>query len=312
VNGDGRADLVGRSDGGDWWAALANGTGTGSDNQLWGHWEPVAWQDVGVGDLNGDGKSDIVGRSAGGDWWAALANVTGTGSDNLLWGHWEAVPWLDVQFADVSGDGRADIVGRSEAGDWWVAKANETGTGSVNELWGHWEPISWSDVHAADVTGQDEVSALMALGVPPNPAAAESLSQEQLVLVVAQAIQQWEAAGLAATQVAAFRHVQVAVADLPGLQLGLAGSGAIVLDVNAAGYGWYFEAAQENREAAASRMDLLTAVLHELGHVAGLADEYGDPDSGDMMSGWLLPGTRRLPTLADVDAVFGDGDWIVD
>ena len=105
-------------------------------------------------------------------------------------------------------------------GDWWVAKTNDTGTGSVNELWGHWEPIAWSDVHAADVTGQDAAPALMALGAPPSPAAAESLGQEQLSLVVEQAIQQWEAAGLAAAQLAAFRHVQVAIADLPGLQLG--------------------------------------------------------------------------------------------
>ena len=57
-------------------------------------------------------------------------------------------------------------------------------------------------------------------------------------------------------------------------------------------------------------MDLLTAVLHELGHVAGLADHYDDLDSADVMSGWLRPGTRRLPTLSDLDAVFGDSDWL--
>jgi hypothetical protein len=318
---------VGRSDGGDWWAALANGTGTGSENQLWGHWEPVTWQDVGIADLNGDGKSDIVGRSAGGDWWAALANGAGTGSGNHLWGHWEAVPWLDVQVADVSGDGRADIVGRSEGGDWWVAKANDTGTGSVNQLWGHWEPISWSDVQAANVTGQDAALALMALDAPQSAAAAESLGQEQLTLVVEQAIQQWETAGLAAAQLAAFRDMQVAIADLPGLQLGMATSGSIILDVNAAGYGWYADANPledfEFVDTANSgcrpstldsrlQMNLLTAVMHELGHLAGLADDYGDLDSADVMSGWLLPGTRRLPTLADLDAVFGDSDWIAD
>ena len=82
------------------------------------------------------------------------------------------------------------------------------------------EPIAWSDVHAADVTGPDAAPALMALGAPPSPAAAESLGQEQLSLVVEQAILQWEAAGLAAAQLAAFRDVQVVIADLPGLQLG--------------------------------------------------------------------------------------------
>jgi hypothetical protein len=196
-----------------------------------------------------------------------------------------------------------------------VARANDTGTGSVNELWGHWDPVTWSDVHAADVTGQDAapvLEALAALGAPPSPAVAEFLGQEQLSLVVEQAILHWEAAGLAAAQVVAFRDVQVTIADLPGLQLGLATSNAITLDANAAGYGWYVEIGPQDREAAASRMDLLTAVMHELGHVAGLADDYGAVDSADVMSGWLLPGTRRLPNLADMDAAFADGDWIGD
>jgi hypothetical protein len=121
--------------------------------------------------------------------------------------------------------------------------------------------------------------------------------------------------------------VQVTIADLPGLQIGLATSGAIILDANAAGYGWYVDdtplndfefvdtansGARPSTLDSRLQMDLLTAVMHELGHVAGLADDYGAVDSADVMSGWLLPGTRRLPTLADVDLVFGDSDWIAD
>jgi len=66
----------------------------------------------------------------------------------------------------------------------------------------------------------------------------------------------------------------VTIADLPGSQLGLATADSITLDVNAAGYGWYAAAAPQTDDDGAVRMDLLTAVLHELGHVAGLADEY--------------------------------------
>jgi hypothetical protein len=45
-------------------------------------------------------------------------------------------------------------------------------------------------------------------------------------------------------------------------------------------------------------MDLLTAVMHELGHALGLVDLDG-PD--DLMAGVLRPGSRYLPTAADVD-----------
>ena len=119
-------------------------------------------------------------------------------------------------------------------------------------------------------------------------------------------------AGLAAGQLAALRQVQVTIADLPGTLLGLATADRITLDMDAAGYGWYTAAVPQTADDGAARMDLLTAVLHELGHVAGLEDESEDPAGEDLMSGWLLPGTRRLPTLADVDAVFGDLAGIAD
>ena len=40
-------------------------------------------------------------------------------------------------------------------------------------------------------------------------------------------------------------------------------------------------------------MDLLTVVMHELGHVLGFEDL--DPSAGVLMSGTLDSGTRRLP-----------------
>jgi len=115
-----------------------------------------------------------------------------------------------------------------------------------------------------------------------------------------------QAAGLAAAQLAAFRQVQVTIADLPGSQLG-------------AGDGGPHHAGRERGRlrlvrgcgpADGRRRCSADGPVHggaaRTGHVAGLADKYDDPAGGDLMSGWLLPGTRRLPTLADVDAVFGD------
>jgi len=44
-----------------------------------------------------------------------------------------------------------------------------------------------------------------------------------------------------------------------------------------------------------------------MGHALGLADLDSEVD---LMAGVLQPGTRRLPTLADVDQVLAGGDWL--
>jgi hypothetical protein len=48
-------------------------------------------------------------------------------------------------------------------------------------------------------------------------------------------------------------------------------------------------------------MDLLTVVLHEMGHLAGRPDEAGDPAGADLMAEFLAPGVRRTQAL---DLVF--------
>ena len=52
-------------------------------------------------------------------------------------------------------------------------------------------------------------------------------------------------------------------------------------------------------------MDLLTVVMHELGHTAGLADLYDVEAEDDLMYAWLQPGVRRTDTAA-VDSVLAE------
>jgi len=52
-------------------------------------------------------------------------------------------------------------------------------------------------------------------------------------------------------------------------------------------------------------MDLLTVLYHEMGHALGLDDNYSDPDSDDIMNGWLPTGTRRIPDGEDLDQPLG-------
>lgn len=55
----------------------------------------------------------------------------------------------------------------------------------------------------------------------------------------------------------------------------------------------------------AGQYDLLTTIMHELGHVLGYEDTYAPDQSAALMSGWLQAGERRLP--ASIYAVAGSG-----
>jgi hypothetical protein len=296
VNGDGLDDIVGRADGA-WWVARA--TGTNFVNELWGGWSPaVAWVDVQVADVNGDGLADIVGRT-GGDWWVARA--TGTSFVNELWGHWSnAVTWVDVQVADVNGDGLADIVGRT-GGDWWLARA--TGTSFVNELWGHWSnAVTWVDV----VVGNFSNTTPENLQASTNASAATDLpflGREEVTPLVEEAIAAFARAGADQVQVAELEQVQFSIVDLAGNLLGQAQGHTILIDRDAAGHGYFVDHTPQTdeefqpAEASASgdsaldalfgslggsrlvaveergaegRIDLLTVIMHELGHVLGI------------------------------------------
>ena len=108
-----------------------------------------------------------------------------------------------------------------------------------------------------------------------------------------------------------FNNVEVSVADLPGATLGLATHDSIVLDTNAAGHGWFIDAtplddAEFNSGSQLStldtqpHMDLLTVVMHELGHVAGLHDLYDAAAEDDLMLGWLAAGQRKTSLAASL------------
>jgi hypothetical protein len=85
LNGDGKADLVGRiRENGQWWAGISGANGMG--NALWATWSPaVNWANVQVADFNGDGKADLAGQ-AGGQWWIGVSS--GAAFQTTLWDTW--------------------------------------------------------------------------------------------------------------------------------------------------------------------------------------------------------------------------------
>ncbi len=115
-------------------------------------------------------------------------------------------------------------------------------------------------------------------------------------------------------------------ANVPGNLAGLVRLNAILVNRDAAGYGWQIDTtltvdetfdlgnrrpilhAADSRLAAV-RIDLLTAVAHELDHLFGLEDLDPFDDPFGLMTGSLEQGVRRLPLLADIDAIFDNNAW---
>ncbi|MFN2622993.1 MAG: beta strand repeat-containing protein, partial [Chthoniobacterales bacterium] len=164
------------------------------------------------------------------------------------------------------------------------------------------------------ITGDTEVkkapAAIAAVAAPAS--ASTNLSEANFQAIVAAAKERWKATGLTPAQTAAIDRLQIELADLPDLHLGSADDGVIKLDRNASGRRWFIDAApmddaqfskvvsstqrytEPDREPA-GRIDLLTAVMHEMGHALGLSDTYAPEAQGDVMYGFLTTGQRRLP-----------------
>jgi hypothetical protein len=170
LNGDGKADLIGRDkENGQWWAAVS--TGAGFVNRLWGQWVPDQpgtrdWVDVQLADFNGDGKADLAGRiRENGQWWVSSSGSRDGFTGNSLWAVWSPnVTWVDVKVGDFDGDGRKDIAGRVlQDGSWWVGRS--TGTSFTTTAWGWWSPnVTWVDVRVGDFNGdgRDDLTGLVA------------------------------------------------------------------------------------------------------------------------------------------------------
>jgi VCBS repeat-containing protein len=148
-------------------------------------------------------------------------------------------------------------------------------------------------------------------------AATVALRADQLQPIITAAIQYWETSPSFVQNVSVLTDVPFVIDDLPGQMLAQTIAGTIVIDPTAAGYGWYVDATPFNdtefnggtgasgiqalpSSPAYGRMDLLTVVMHELGHVVGFGDQASVGPSRDLMSTSLPAGTRRLPSYPDV------------
>ena len=139
---------------------------------------------------------------------------------------------------------------------------------------------------------------LAAGGAVEENANSETLTQDALTSVVEEAAARWQVAGLSAEQVELLQSVSFNIADLGGAVLGLAFGSTIWLDDNAAGWGWFVDPTSgddlefllNGDQGEQNHMDLLSAVMHEMGHVLGL--EHSEHED-DLMFESLAAGERQ-------------------
>ena len=298
-NGDG-TDTVGlyAPDSGTFF--LNNANATQNADMVFGYgpgglgWIPLA------GDWNGDGV-DTIGVYAPDSSVFFLNNANATQNADMVFGYGPGgLGWIPLA-DDWDGDG-VDTIGvyAPDSSVFFLNNTNATQHADVTFGYGPgglgWVPLT------GDFNGPSYP--LHAAGQPSGAAA--PLGEADVESILSQAAADWAADVPAG--------IDVVITDLPGAQLGLAELDTIYLDRDAAGHGWFVDPTPGTDEEfqagpggilravdarAVDRIDLLTVVGHELGHLLGLEDL--DSRANSLMNGLLEPGMRRTPGPAEID-----------
>ncbi|HMC63546.1 MAG TPA: hypothetical protein VKI65_01260, partial [Gemmataceae bacterium] len=149
----------------------------------------------------------------------------------------------------------------------------------------------------------DPPAALTAASAVTKNASTQMLSYAAVQPVLTQALARWAAAGV---NPSALAGIDIHIADLAGATLGIASGNTIYLDATAAGWGWFIdptpaddsEFTMPGNQGEMNRIDLLTVLEHELGHILG----YQHTATG-LMNDTLAAGIREMPT-AVIDQFF--------
>ncbi|MCA9054287.1 MAG: hypothetical protein KDA75_10650, partial [Planctomycetaceae bacterium] len=149
--------------------------------------------------------------------------------------------------------------------------------------------------------------------VPASPGPT-LLTADQLAFIVDAAIDRWAATGLSAEQLARLEATHIQISTLGGFYLGFVQGGSITIDNDAAGNGWFVDATplDDSEYTAVSgtrltggpqQVDLLTTVMHEMGHILGLPDLDPILHADNLLAGYLTLGERRLPAAGQASGV---------
>ena len=160
----------------------------------------------------------------------------------------------------------------------------------------------------------DDGDPLMACSEFQEPIGIEDpLTYAELAPIIDEAIDRWAESLLIDENVlmTQLNDVTFQIADLSGSILGLTQDNTIIIDIDAAGHGWFVDSTPEDdsefmpqngdgeleanpSSMAYGDMDLLSVVMHEIGHVLGFDDLNPETNPDDLMSDTLDEGVRRL------------------
>jgi hypothetical protein len=213
-----------------------------------------------------------------------------------------ADPTLAVQYGNAARNGepfgelglvvQQDAAWQAQSGGPRDPQAGNTGGGKV-------------DVKNNPGTAGIQQIYLTAAGPAPTAGTVDLLTESQLAPILAEAKLRWSRAiGAEDGRLGVLDDVHIGVGNLAEDGLGITLGGRIVIDADAAGHGWFVDPTPADdtefwrrhgellarmHSAAQGRMDLLSAVMHELGHVLGREHEHDG-----VMSDVLAPGVRDV------------------
>jgi len=241
---------------------------------------------------------------------ANLTNITDPFTPVSLGGNLDLI----VTLRDAGEPGTADTIGITLwQGSTLLYSSHWAGTHTVQQLLG-----------GGNLQVRTSAPLLAAEGAQAEDGSIAAVTAPQLSPIVEEAKARWNAGGLTAEQAAALASVHFTIADLEGATIGLTDGTSVLIDRTAAGYGWFIDVTpQDNAEFhfvnglsqwiadghsdAFGQMDLLTTVLHELGHVLGYDDQSAmRPNTATLMTEALPLGVRRLPSSPDL----GEGSLV--
>lgn len=172
-------------------------------------------------------------------------------------------------------------------------------------------------IRTSDPAFRDQSPESLVAATTPSAAtaaASTAITKDQLTPIVAEAAARWSALVGAPSVDAALRKIVFEIVDIKGLALAQTVGNVVLIDQNAAGHGWFVDATPagdseftirasagelraQSSSPALARIDLLTVVMHELGHVLGFHHNTSTA-APDVMTISLSLGLRRLPISA--------------
>jgi hypothetical protein len=257
-----------------------------------------------VGDWTGSGQFSQGVVEPDGTW--KLKNVKATGTPDFTFAF--GSPGDQVVAGDWNGDGTwtPGVLEDNGSGglSWKLRNSNSAGPPDIT-------PFNYGATSFLGVVGDPDFPTMPQFAAGGQGSGAASITPGELQDAFQGALARLQQAGVSADTLARLSSATALLQPLAPGQLGgaLPQSNTILLSPDGAGHGWFVDSTPMQDEEfaagvafpgspAAGREDLLTTVMHELGHLAGLPDDNGSA----LMNDALPEGTRRLEALSAVFA----------